>query len=254
MADSAGDASRKVPLKEEGCGAQTVATVVPAASELDASSELALNESAALVPGTGVGGETAATSDIANDASLFACVDDLETCAMGCCCPCILYAQNRERAGLQACLPAAMMVVIPMVISNALPLGYSMHFSSAMMAEVQAGDTSTFDALNECECGGSGGVTLSPDAATGLPVSICARTGKLAGQPPGSSELSCIADSSIEAFFCLRVIPAIFLIYSCVLFGKNRSALQLALGHADGGPLNYAISCCLIPCGQCQVS
>lgn len=254
MADSAGDASRKAPLKEERGGAQTVDTVVPAASELDASSELALDESAALVPGTGVGGETAATSDITNDVSLFACVDDFESCAMGCCCPCILYAQNRERAGLQACLPAAMMVVVPMLISFALPLGYSIHISSAIMAEVQAGDTSTFDALIECECGGSGGVTFSPDVATGLPVPICARTGKLAGQPPGSSELSCIVYSSFEAFFCLRVIPAIFSIYICVLFGKNRSALQVALGKADGGPLNYAISCCLIPCGQCQVS
>ena len=254
MADSARDASRKVPLEEEGGGAQTVATVVPAASELDASSELALDETAALVPGTGVGGETAATSDITNDTSLFACVDDLATCAMGCCCPCILYAQNRERAGLQACLPAAMMVVVPLVISFALPLGYSMHFTSAMMAEVQAGDTSTFDALSECECGGSGGVTLTLDAATGLLVPICTRTGKPAGQPPGSSELSCIAASSIEAFFCLRVIPVLFAIYICVLFGKNRSALQMALGHADGGPLNYAISCCLVPCGQCQVS
>jgi hypothetical protein len=82
---------------------------------------------------------------------------------------------------------------------------------------------------------------------------MCTRTGKPAGQPPGSSEFSCIADSSIEAFFCLKVIPFICGIYICVLFGKNRSALQVALGQADGGPLNYAISCCPIPFGQCQV-
>eukprot|EP01043_Picozoa_sp_COSAG02_P054965 COSAG02_NODE_6306_length_3665_cov_51.234997_2_plen_717_part_00 len=62
MADSAGDTSRKAQPKEDGGAGETVITVVPA-YEIDASSELASDQSAALVPatGSGVGAETVAS-------------------------------------------------------------------------------------------------------------------------------------------------------------------------------------------------
>ena len=346
--------------------------------ELDVSSEAAsesATESAALVPVVPGAADTVVHAVPANgspttespetgigitlDRSLCACLDDKEVCIMGSCCPCVLYGQNRERAGLQACLPAAMMVVIPMAICWIVPPAYTTHFTYTMLAEIGAGDTSTYDALVECECGydnnwrpgtltsngsmctwpspwtvesGScetdGACITSPNypnnygssqscsmrsSASGLLTCeaydtesewdhldvggrsysgqdcpsgytqdgemhwhtdgsvthsgfrICLREHlpHLSRREPVSSEYTCIAGASYFAFLCLIVVPAVFAIYVCVLFGKNHSALQVALGQANGGPMNHVMYCtplsfCLLSpffqCGLCQVS
>ena len=159
---------------------------------------------------------------IALDASLCDCFADTETCLLGLCCPCLVFGQTRARAGLQACLPAAMTLLVPVLVCFIEPQLYQAYYLGAVLLD-----------------------------DTGLSKDYLACVENTANVPALGSlaqAVWCMPGSVLAVSLQLG-----FLLFSCQLLARNRTALQRALGLPETRILNLLLYLCVFFPGLCAL-
>jgi Cys-rich protein (TIGR01571 family) len=151
---------------------------------------------------------------ITNDLGVFGCFNNCGSCLLGWFCSCVLYGQTRERAGLQACLPAAMTIGIPMLVFYAI----------------------------------YGAVVVPPY----MDVMQCISNN--AGQQHQDPAIACQTESAALSAHSRYMYPLVFVLYLFYGYtmGTNRSALQKITNVPDEGPMNYLLAAFCFTCAVCQ--
>jgi Cys-rich protein (TIGR01571 family) len=130
-------------------------------------------------------------------------------------CPCVAYGQNRERAGLQPCFPAALSLAIPLMIIALSETG--IYIDALLYEDVFEdirGDT-VRNGINDIWLG---------EAIRKLSLSV------------------------VIVWGIGLLLGILLMVIFAILLGPTRSNVQRITGVADGGCANYILGGCCSPC------
>lgn len=187
----------------------------------------------------GVQQDTPQTQIVA-DGTLCGCFDDFETCCLTFwTCGIHPYATNRERAGVMACLPSVALVapilLISVLVNSYAAVAYQIPYEECVVTAPSHMNSTALAHLAECQKANMFAWPSDPDCNP------------------------CFEKYSAFMRFSrlTEAVGVVLMFYSMILYGRNRSQLQVALGQPDAGCVNYILyapcfAACCATCALCQ--